>query len=127
MLEALSPILEANSNLRFIYVGDGPDFSSLQHVVAKSSIRIQIILLGHMEHELLPTLVHQCKLMVSPTHPGSTEARPKTVIEALAGGKLVIAPNFGPFPYLIKDGVNGLLYQSESVSDLRNKIITIFR
>jgi glycosyltransferase involved in cell wall biosynthesis len=43
-------------------------------------------------------------------------------MEGLIKGIPVIAPDFGPFPYLVKNGVNGLLYQVDSVEDLGAKI-----
>ena len=45
-----------------------------------------------------------------------------SVMEGLVMGLPVIAPNFGPFPYLVKDRVNGLLYVPDSVEQLGRTI-----
>jgi glycosyltransferase involved in cell wall biosynthesis len=34
----------------------------------------------------------------------------------------VVAPNFGPFQYLVKDRTNGLLYQPDSIERLADTI-----
>lgn len=98
-----------------MYAGKGRDFSDLRRTVDRSSVCKQVILMGHVQYEFVPVLVRQRTLLVAPTHLGSTEARPKTTIEAIVLGKTVIAPNLGPFPYLVEDGVNGLLFQPNSV------------
>ena len=43
-------------------------------------------------------------------------------MEGLVLGKPVIAPNNGPFPFLVKDKQNGLLFHPDSVEDLSIKI-----
>ena len=43
-------------------------------------------------------------------------------MEGLVMGVPVIAPRFGPFPYLITHEQNGLLFEPDSVSDLRSCI-----
>ena len=43
-------------------------------------------------------------------------------MEGLIMGKPVIAPNFGPFPYLVEHERSGLLYKADSVEDLGRQI-----
>jgi glycosyltransferase involved in cell wall biosynthesis len=48
-----------------------------------------------------------------------------SAMEALAMEVPVIAPDYGPFPYLIENGVNGLLFKVDDVNDLRKKLKVI--
>jgi glycosyltransferase involved in cell wall biosynthesis len=48
-------------------------------------------------------------------------------LEALALGVPVIAPNFGAFPYAIKDGFNGLLFEPGSVDALASCLERVAR
>ena len=48
-----------------------------------------------------------------------------TTMEGLVMGKPVVAPDFGPFPFLVQHGTNGLLFESDSVEDLRRKIFQL--
>jgi glycosyltransferase involved in cell wall biosynthesis len=43
-------------------------------------------------------------------------------LEGLAVGVPVIAPQAGPFPFMITRGVNGLLFEVNSVTDLRRTL-----
>jgi glycosyltransferase involved in cell wall biosynthesis len=44
------------------------------------------------------------------------------VMESLALGIPVVAPNFGPFPFLVEHQKNGLLFEPDSVEDLAAKL-----
>ena len=46
----------------------------------------------------------------------------RVILEAMAAGKPVIASNVDGIPYYIKDGHNGLLFQSEDPGDLASKL-----
>lgn len=50
---------------------------------------------------------------------------PVSVIEAMALGMIVISTNAGGMPYLITNGVNGLLCKTNDVQDMVNKIESI--
>lgn len=127
LLNAMAPLLQQEPGLRLIFAGSGPAFPALQDAVADSASKDQVFLMGHVEHHLLPTLIQQCAFVVAPTHPSSTEARPKTVIEAMVIGRPVIAPSFGPFPYLIKDRSNGLLFKPGSAESLRSQVAALLQ
>src|SRR5207245_2045471 len=62
------------------------------------------------------------KVVVTPTQTVFAEGRCMSAVEALYCGTPVIAPDFGPFPFLVKHGQNGLLYQPDSIPDLRAKL-----
>ena len=43
-------------------------------------------------------------------------------LEGQAIGLPIIGPAAGPFPFMIRDGIDGLLFEVNSVADLRRKI-----
>jgi glycosyltransferase involved in cell wall biosynthesis len=49
-----------------------------------------------------------------------------SAMEGLVMGIPVIAPRFGPFPYLVEDGINGFLYETDSIEDMKKKINNTF-
>jgi glycosyltransferase involved in cell wall biosynthesis len=46
-----------------------------------------------------------------------------TAMEAFAVGVPVIAPDFGPFPYLVQHEQNGLLYTTDIVQSLSDAML----
>jgi len=72
----------------------------------------QVELVGALNHaELVPWLM-KAWLVVTPSRPSFPEGRCMSAMEALAFGKPVVAPDYGPFPYLIKHEQNGLLFKA---------------
>ena len=54
-----------------------------------------------------------------------TEAMGRVLLEAMASEKPIIASNVDGVPTVIRDGYNGLLFVSESVDDLADKMRTV--
>lgn len=48
---------------------------------------------------------------------------PVSVLEGMNAGLLVISSNVGGVPYMIEDGVNGLLFESKNAEALAEKMI----
>ena len=64
-------------------------------------------------------LMAGCSLFILPSR---TEAMGRVLLEAMACKKPIIASDVGGIPEVIKDGYNGLLFKSEKVDDLAQKI-----
>lgn len=122
LLEACKGLLQSEKSIRLVYIGKGPHLRLLKERVKEEKLSDQVIILGHIDHKLLPSIISRCDLIVTPTQSIYPESRCKAAIEGMVLGKPVIAPDYGPFPYVLKHGHNGLLYKPDSVSDLRDKI-----
>lgn len=64
-------------------------------------------------------LVNHCTILVLPSR---TEAMGRSLLEAMAAKKPVIASNVDGIPTYVKDGYNGLLFKSENIDDLAGKL-----
>jgi len=125
LLEAAAPLLERDPRLLLVYAGNGPDFDRLESLVRCQPCASQVKLMGFVEHGQLPALMAQAGVVVTPTRRALTEGWCKVVPESFVLGRPVIAPNFGPFPHMLEDGVDGLLFEVEDVADLRRKLGTV--
>ena len=72
-------------------------------------------------HEVI-NLMTACSLYVLASR---TEAMGRVLLEAMASEKPIIASNVDGVPTVIRDGYNGLLFVSESVDDLADKMRTV--
>lgn len=59
--------------------------------------------------------------------PSREEGMGRVLIEAMACAKPLIGANVGGIPSLIKDGENGLLFKSEDVDDLAQKLTILLK
>lgn len=101
-----------------VYVGEGGALDLLNARAEQSPWRNDIKVLGPMPHRAALEVIHRGAVVVTPTQRRFPEGRCKTAMEAFLLGRPVIAPRFGPFPYLVKDGINGKLYEPDSLNDL---------
>lgn len=125
LFNACKDLLHSRADIRLVYIGEGPHLKLLNEQVVKEGLTDRVITLGHIAHNLLPFLIKQGHCLVTPTQSSFPESRCKAAIEGMILGKPVIAPEFGPFPYVFKHGHNGLLYTPDSVEDLRDKITAV--
>jgi glycosyltransferase involved in cell wall biosynthesis len=96
-----------NSKAHMVIAGDGPIRVNLEKLVG-SDTRIHFT--GHLSSDALRDLTRNALSVVIPSE--YYENAPISVIEALAYGKPVIGAAIGGIPEMVKDGVNGFLFQS---------------
>lgn len=125
LLEALTDRLRREATLELIYAGDGNDLEGLRHAVIERGLHGKVRMLGRVAHDLLPALIKRSRFVVTPTQGWYPEGRCMAALEGLVMGRPVIAPDFGPFRFVVHHGINGLLFEPDSVKDLRKKIFEL--
>jgi glycosyltransferase involved in cell wall biosynthesis len=124
LLEACVPILKVRKNTDLVYVGAGGALPLLQQRVQIEAMASQVEFAGRIPHSQVGVRLRDATVLVVPTRHG-LEGWGMAAIEGLAIGIPVIAPAAGPFPFMIEDGTNGLLYAVDSVEDLRRKLLRV--
>jgi len=127
LLEAMTPLLSQDQGLRLVYAGDGIDLDQMERRIDELALGMKVQLIGRVPHHGLAQLISGSRFVVTPTQTRFPEGRCMAAMEGLIMKKPVIAPNFGPFPYLVRDGKNGLLYEPDSISSLRDSIDHLLR
>jgi glycosyltransferase involved in cell wall biosynthesis len=79
----------------------------------------QIELIEPLEYSEAMKLVSECKFFVLASR---TEAMGRVLLESMAHGKTVIGSNADGIPTFVKDGQNGLIFESENINALKEKI-----
>lgn len=118
LLEALESRLHKDASLSLLYAGQGAASDPLNEAINARGLDGQAKLIGRLPHHALAGLMSRCKVVVTPTRTKFAEGRCMVVMEAQVLGIPVIAPDFGPFPYLIQHKKNGLLYEPDSIVNL---------
>ena len=122
LLESCGERMRQDKTMRLVYLGAGKDLSLLEKAIADRHMNQQAVCLGKVPHDALAGFISRSYLVITPTQSRFPEGRCMAAMEGLIMGKPVIAPNFGPFPYLIEHEHSGLLYKADSVEDLGRQI-----
>jgi len=115
-IQAFLEITEKHPDVRFRVVGHCPDRSPFE---ALRNGNDKIIFQKPVPSEEAHRLISRCRVYLSASR---TEGTARVLLEAGAAGRAVVASNVDGTPYLIQDGVNGLLFESENVADLAAKL-----
>lgn len=121
LIQAFQRISPEFPEHRLKIVGYCPDKSLYQRLAAGNP---RIELCDPVWYEGVKDLMEKCSLFILPSR---TDSSPRVLREAMAAKKPIVASNVDGIPSLIKDGYNGLLFESENVDDLANKLRAVLR
>jgi colanic acid/amylovoran biosynthesis glycosyltransferase len=110
-----------NHRLKFICLiaGDGLERHALESLIRQLDLQNEIQLLGQIAHARMPEYYEIADLVVLTSR---SEGIPLLLMEAMARGKLVLAPNLNGIPELVSDGETGFLYRPGSLDDFVTRV-----
>ena len=97
-------------------IGDGPEREKLRGAVYGRKLESKIVFRGQVPFSKGQELLRKARLLVLPSV--CFEGFAMVIREAFALGVPVAASRLGSIPYIISDGKNGVLFESDSASDL---------
>jgi len=98
-------------------VGDGPDRETVERRARELGIVRSSLFLGYQD-EVAPYYAVFDALIL----PSANEGTPVSAIEALAGGRPVVATQVGGVPDVVRDGVDGFLVQPGDVDAMAERL-----
>ncbi|MFI5459060.1 MAG: glycosyltransferase family 4 protein [Isosphaerales bacterium] len=116
LIKAFRQISDRHTDLSLKIVGYCPDVSPYQDLVGDNP---RISFLPGQSHEKAMELMAGCTFFVLPSR---AEGVPRVLIEAMAAKKPVISTRVDGIPYLVEDGVHGLLVEPDDVEGLASKM-----
>lgn len=121
LIRATPIITKSIPDFHLIIAGRGPQEDYLKRLVKELNLEKNIKFLGFISDEDKFKYIKSSKVVVVPSR---WDFSPIVIYEAMACGKPVIASDVTNSEILI-DGKTGLLFKSEDVEDLADKIITL--
>jgi glycosyltransferase involved in cell wall biosynthesis len=100
-------------------IGEGPERPALEGLIVSLQLQGQVRLLGQLPRSELAGSYHDFDLVVLTS---KSEGVPVVLMEAMAHGKLVLAPAITGIPELIQHQRTGFLYQPSSLPDFVSAI-----
>ena len=114
--------IAARRSIRLRYVGGGSALEALREKVAASPLAERIEVVGPVPFTQVLPEIAGAALVVTPSQSRFPEGFCKSAMEAMYMGVPVVAPDYGPFPHLVRHGVNGNLYRPDSVACLADAL-----
>jgi len=102
--------------------GDGPERRRLEALIRRAGLDGRVGLLGHVPREQMNSLYDRADLVVLTSR---SEGIPLVLMEAMARGKIVLAPAITGIPELVIAGKTGFLYERGSLDDFVDRLLFI--
>jgi colanic acid/amylovoran biosynthesis glycosyltransferase len=102
--------------------GDGPERRRLESLIRKLGLEERVTLLGHVPREQMDSLYDRADVVVLTSR---SEGIPLVLMEAMARGKIVLAPDITGIPELVIAGKTGFLYEAGSQGDFVARLLLI--
>ncbi len=96
LLEALTVLASARSDLRLMVVGDGEQERECKALVRERRLPVEFI--GPRPHDQVPQWMGACDVLALPSW---AEGTPNVVLEAIASDRRVVASNVGGIPDIV--------------------------
>jgi glycosyltransferase involved in cell wall biosynthesis len=105
-----------------LIAGDGPERRNLESLIRQCGLKGRVSLLGHVPREQMESLQDRADLVVLTSR---SEGIPLVLMEAMARGKIVLAPAITGIPELVIAGQTGFLYEPGSPDDFVDRLLFI--
>lgn len=102
--------------------GEGPERCRLESLIRRFGLENRVTLLGHTSREETDSLYKRADLVVLTSR---SEGIPLVLMEAMARGRLVLAPAITGIPELVIAGKTGFLYEAGSMTDFIDQVMKI--
>lgn len=110
----------APANARLLVVGDGPARPELEQLAADLKLGDRVRFTGVVHRDSVPGFVAAFDVALQPAV--VAYASPLKLIEYLALGKAIVAPNQPNIAELLRDGVNAMLFEADDAGGLERSL-----
>lgn len=122
VIRAARTVIDKNSQVRFLFVGDGILRQQFEQEIAAANLSEYFRLTGLVPTDQIPGLIHAMDLLV---HTSQWEGLARVLPQALIAGKPVISYDVGGASEVVIPNQTGMLLPRDSVAELSDAIITL--
>jgi PEP-CTERM/exosortase A-associated glycosyltransferase len=127
LLEAFPAMLAMRPDVRILLVGGGPQEVALKAQAVRLGLADKVVFTGRVPHGEVRRYYDLVDVLAYPRYSMRlTElVTPLKPLEAMAQGRLLVASDVGGHKELIRNGENGILFESGSAVALANAIVDL--
>ena len=105
-----------------VIAGDGPERTKLENIVREANLERRVTFTGNQTGQAKLDLIRKADFAVIPSR---REPFGLVTLELMAAGKAIIASRTGGLKELLENGQTALLFESENIEDLAEKMIEL--
>jgi glycosyltransferase involved in cell wall biosynthesis len=120
LLRACVQLRQRGLDFRCEIAGEGPERRNLERLIQEYGLEERVRLLGHVPREGQDSLYQRADVVVLTSR---SEGIPLALMEAMARGKIVVAPAITGIPELVLAEQAGFLYEPGSVEDFVARVL----
>lgn len=121
IIKAFGKVKSVLPQATLLVVGGGSQRANLEKLVADNQIA-DVTFTGRVDNLQIYDCLDRADVMLSSPR---VDNMPVSLLEAFCAGLLVISSKVGGVPYMIEDGVNGILFESDDSDELAEKMIAV--
>lgn len=125
LIEAFATISRQSGNVHLLLVGDGPMRQTIEEHLSAAGLGGMSTITGRIPHMEMPDVTSLMDIAVSPR--ATFYASPMKIIEYMALGIAVVAPDTGNIRDIITDGSDGILFDTGSPDGLVSAIMMLLK
>jgi glycosyltransferase involved in cell wall biosynthesis len=112
VISSFAKLANGNAQIYLVIIGDGPELKKLQHLAKGYGLVDKVRFLGFIGNDALPPIYSHSDIYVLSS---DQEGLSLSLLEAMSSGMIVVSNQSVGSEDVIKDGVNGFLYNSQKV------------
>jgi colanic acid/amylovoran biosynthesis glycosyltransferase len=119
LVRACARLAERGVHFECSIAGEGPERRSLEVLIRKLGLESRVTLLGQVAREQMDSLYDRADVVLLTSR---SEGIPLVLMEAMARGKVVLAPDITGIPELVLARRTGFLYLAGSMEDFVDRL-----
>jgi len=115
-------LIDQYPNIELIMVGPDKGDGSIQKVkqkINKHGLENQVHIQGKVQKKDVPSWLNRGDIFLNTS---TVDNAPVSIVEAMACGLCVVSTNVGGIPYLLSDGKDAILVESENAQEMANAV-----
>jgi colanic acid/amylovoran biosynthesis glycosyltransferase len=122
LVRACEQLQGRNVGFECAIAGEGPERHNLELLIRKCGLDGRVKLMGHMPRERIVSVYDRADVVVLTSR---SEGIPLVLMEAMARGRIVLAPAITGIPELVIAGETGFLYEAGSLEGFVDRLLFI--
>jgi len=122
LVRACADLQGRELNFECAIAGEGPERRNLESLIRQHGLETRVTLLGHVAREQMDSLYVRADVVVLTSR---SEGIPLVLMEAMARGKIVLAPAITGIPELVIAGKTGFLYEAGSQDEFVDRLLLL--